>query len=119
MDRPERIGPYRITELLAQGSTSYVVAAMHEGPGGFTAPAALKTLRSTFARSPASARDFLFEARAAAAVVHPHIAQVHGLVEDRDRMFLAMELVRGETVRAILEKSARARSPVPHGVVLG
>ncbi len=109
MDRPEHIGPYRITELLAQGSTSYVVAAMHEGPGGFAAPAALKTLRSAFARSPAAARDFLFEARAAAAVVHPHIAQVHGIVEDRERVFLAMELVRGWSVRALCATLALTR----------
>lgn len=101
MDRPERIGPYRITELIAQGSTSYVMAALNEGPGGFTMPVALKTLRGAFARSPASVRDFLFEARAAASVVHPHIAQVHGLVDERDRLFLVMEHVRGWSVRAL------------------
>jgi serine/threonine-protein kinase len=109
MERPEIIGPYRITELLAQGSTSYVVAAQNEGPGGFTMPVALKTLRSAFARSPASARDFLFEARAAASVVHPHIAQVHGLVEERDRLFLVMELVRGWSVRALCATLALTR----------
>lgn len=101
MDRPERIGPYRITELLAQGSTSYVVAALNEGPGGFTMPVALKTLRSAFARSPSSSRDFLFEARAAASVVHPHIAQAHGLVEERERLFLVMEHVRGWSLRGL------------------
>jgi serine/threonine protein kinase len=109
MERPERIGPYRITELLAQGSTSYVVAALNEGPGGFTMPVALKTLRSSFARSPSSARDFLFEARAAAALVHPHIAQVHGLVDERDRLFLVMEHVRGWSLRGLCATLALTR----------
>jgi serine/threonine-protein kinase len=109
MERPERIGPYRITEMLAQGSTSYVVAALNEGPGGFTMPVALKTLRSSFARSPSSARDFLFEARAAAAIVHPHIAQIHGLVEERDRLFLVMEHVRGWSLRALCATLALTR----------
>ncbi|HUQ05327.1 MAG TPA: serine/threonine-protein kinase [Kofleriaceae bacterium] len=118
MERPERIGPYRITELLAQGSTSYVVAAQHEGPGGFTLPVALKTLRSSFARSPSSSRDFLFEARAAASVVHPHIAQVHGLVDERERLFLVMEHVRGWSLRGLCATLSLTRRTCAYEVAI-
>ena len=62
---------------------------------------------------------FLDEARLVATLNHPNIARLIEVGKDGQVYFLAMELVRGETVRAILEKSARARSPVPHGVVLG
>jgi serine/threonine-protein kinase len=109
MDRSERIGAYRVTELLAQGASSYVVAAVHEGPGGFTRPVAMKTLRGAMARVPSQARDFLFEARAAASVTHPHVVQVHGLLEERDRTFLIMELVRGWSVRAMCATLALTR----------
>jgi serine/threonine-protein kinase len=62
---------------------------------------------------------FLDEARLVATLNHPNIARLLEVGKDGQVYFLAMELVRGETVRAILEKSARGKRPVPHGVVLG
>jgi serine/threonine protein kinase len=101
VDRSERIGAYRVTDLLATGATSSVLAAVAEGPFGFTRTVALKSLRGDAARSPEHVRDFLHEARAAACLDHPHIAQIHALVEERDRHFMVMELVRGWSVRAL------------------
>ncbi len=109
MDRPERIGPYRVTELLAHGNSSYVVAAVLDGPAGYSQPVAMKTLRGALARIPAHARDFVFEARATACVYHPHVVQAHGLIEERDRAFLVMELVRGWSVRALCATLALTR----------
>jgi serine/threonine-protein kinase len=62
---------------------------------------------------------FLDEARLVSTLNHPNIARLVEVGKDGKVYFLAMELVRGETVRAILEKNARARTPVPHAVVLG
>lgn len=113
MDRNDRIGAYRVTELLAQGRSSYVVAAVFEGPGGFTQEVALKTLRGVCARSAAHVRDFVLEARAAASVRHPHVVGVHGLLEERERPFLVMELVRGWSLRALCATVALTRRAAP------
>jgi serine/threonine-protein kinase len=45
---------------------------------------------------------FLREARAAAAVAHPHIATVHEVGEEAGVLFIAMELIEGRTLRALL-----------------
>jgi serine/threonine protein kinase len=62
---------------------------------------------------------FLDEARVVSTLNHPNIARLIEVGKDGQVYFLAMELVRGETVRAILEKNARAKTPVPHAIVLG
>jgi len=112
MDRIERIGSYRITELLAQRTTADVYAAVGEGPGGYAQPVAVKALRTSIARSASHLPQFLHEARAAAAVYHPNIVQAHGLVEEDDRYYLVMELVRGWTVRALAATLALRRRAI-------
>ncbi len=97
----EQIGAYRVTQVIATGRTSCVLAARSQGPAGFTQPVALKVLLDDAARSHELQRDFAQEARAAARVYHPHLVQVHGLVEQRDRNVLVMELVRGWSLRSL------------------
>ncbi|HEX9189507.1 MAG TPA: serine/threonine-protein kinase, partial [Vicinamibacteria bacterium] len=46
---------------------------------------------------------FLQEARAAAAVTHPAIAQVYDVDEGPEGLFIAMELVEGKTVKALIQ----------------
>lgn len=118
LERTERIGPYRVTELIAQGSTSYVLGGAHEGPAGFTLPVAIKTLRGDALRSPAHVRDFVFEARAAARVVHPGIVQVHALLEQGDLPLLVMERVAGWSMRALCATLALTRRHVAHDVAV-
>ncbi len=112
MSRIERIGTYRLVELLAQRTTTDVHAAVCEGPAGYTQPVAVKSLRAALANSSAHVPAFLHEARAAAAVYHPNVVQAHGLLEERDRYFLVMELVRGWTVRALAATLALRRRAI-------
>ncbi len=111
--RIERIGPYRIDEVIAEGATSYVLGGTYEGPSGFSQPVAVKTLRGPALRSPASVRDLVHEATAAAHVVHPGIVQVHALLEEDRLPLLVMERVHGWSLRALCATLALTRRHVP------
>lgn len=50
---------------------------------------------------------FRREARVAASLRHPNVVTVHELVEDGDRLAIAMELVDGPTLEAILAREGR------------
>ena len=88
---PEKIGPYRITEVLGRGGMGVVYSATDERLGRKIALKTLGELKSQ------ELRDRLWrEARAAASLNHPGICQVYGVEERDDELWVAMELLEGE-----------------------
>jgi serine/threonine protein kinase len=71
---------------------------------------ALKVMRPSLASSAEFHRRFLREARLAAAIEHEHIVTVYQVGEDRGVPFLAMQLLRGETLE---ERMRRAGGRLP------
>jgi eukaryotic-like serine/threonine-protein kinase len=65
---------------------------------------AVKILPSQWSRDPERRARFLREARSAAAISHANIAVVHEVGEADGHVFIAMELVDGETLRARMAK---------------
>ena len=61
-------------------------------------PVAIKLLKPELVADPGRKARFLREARSAAAVTHPAIAQVYDIDEDAGTTFIAMEYVDGRTV---------------------
>ncbi len=96
-----RLGPYRV---LGSGGMGVVFEAedtqLHR-------PVALKALLPALAASAAARERFLREARAAAAVAHDHVVTIYQVGEDRGIPFLAMQLLRGETLEARLRREKR------------
>ena len=72
-------------------------------------PVAVKTIRDAGADTPTRER-FWREARAAAAVSHPHICQLYDIAEDGDQLFLVMELLEGQP----LSEKLQAGPVLPH-----
>ncbi len=103
---PARIGPYRVTRKLGEGGMGVVYAAVDEK---LNRQVAVKTIRDAGADTPTRER-FWREARAAAAVSHPHICQLYDIAEDGDQLFLVMELLEGQP----LSEKLRAGSVSPH-----
>jgi eukaryotic-like serine/threonine-protein kinase len=58
---------------------------------------ALKTM-SSLARDETARQRFWREARAAASVNHPNVCQIHEIGEDAGTLFIAMELLEGESL---------------------
>ncbi len=92
---------YAVEELLGKGGMGTVYRARDTR---LQRSVALKVLSTELTSDPERRRRFLQEARAAAAINHPAVAQVYD-VDDVDGVtFIAMELVEGETVRQLVNQ---------------
>jgi len=96
----QAIKHYQVEELLGQGGMGVVYKARDTRLGR---PVALKVLPPEFSRDQDRKGRFLQEAKAAAAVIHPAIAQVYDVDEGPQGLFMAMELVEGKTVKALIQ----------------
>jgi tetratricopeptide (TPR) repeat protein/tRNA A-37 threonylcarbamoyl transferase component Bud32 len=91
---PERIDRFEIIELVGAGGMGVVYRARDPR---LDRDVALKLVRADL-RHVDSAR-LRREARALAALSHPHVVQVFEVGEDRGRLYLAMEYVPGRNLR--------------------
>ncbi len=87
---------FRLAELLGKGGMGFVYRAIDEK---LHREVALKVLPPDLASDPERRARLIVEARAAAAVAHANVAAVYEVEEDGDQVFIAMELVEGETLR--------------------
>ena len=91
---------YEIEALIGKGGMGEVYRARDVRLGRAVA---LKILPQEFTADPQRRSRFMQEARAASAVNHPSIAQVYDVDEVDGTVFLAMELVEGKTLRALIK----------------
>jgi Protein kinase domain len=101
-----RIGPYHVREQVGRGGMGVVYAAEDERLGRAVA---LKMLPPSYSRDSVARERLSREARAAAALSHPSIATVYALEEFDGDLFIASELVRGQTLRTTLASGALPR----------
>jgi serine/threonine protein kinase len=99
---------YVCLQRIGRGGMAELFLARREGPAGFRKLVALKRLLPHLADDPTFARMFIGEARLAASLVHPHVAQVLDVGELEGRSFLAMEYVHGQDLRAVLQRAGKA-----------
>jgi serine/threonine protein kinase/tetratricopeptide (TPR) repeat protein len=110
---PTRIGHYAIARKLGEGGMGVVYAARDER---LERTVAVKTMSSLTADETARQR-FWREARAAASVNHPNICQIHEIGEDGGTLFIAMELLEGESLADRLRGGPLgAAEAVPHAL---
>lgn len=94
---PQRLGKYSIEERIGHGGMGVVWKA-HDPDLNRTV--AIKVLAPSLAQSFTSRRRFQREARAAAAISHPHVLTIHAVEEENDTPFLVMEYVSGGSLKA-------------------
>jgi serine/threonine protein kinase len=92
---PANIGPYRVLGLLGMGGMGEVFRARDSK---LHRDVALKLLPDAFASDPDRVARFRREARALAALNHPHIGAIYGLEESDGQQALVLELVEGVTL---------------------
>ncbi|MBU0638515.1 MAG: protein kinase [Planctomycetes bacterium] len=109
-DEPEylaQLGAYKIVDYLGRGGMGIVLKAREESLGSTVA---LKILRPDLAGDAAALARFAREARAAAALRHPHIVTVYAIGQERGVHYIAMEYVPGPSLAQVI-RSAKPRSP--------
>jgi serine/threonine-protein kinase len=104
------LGHFTVLAKIGQGGMGVVYRAVDET---LRRDVALKVLPDEVTADPERRARFVREARAAAAVSHPSIATIYEVGEADGRVWLAMELVEGEPLRARIE-----RSPLPFGAAI-
>ena len=97
-------GKYRLVEPIAAGGMAEVWRAEAPGAEGFVKEVALKVIRGGHDADEAFVRMFVQEARLASRLAHANIVQVFDFDHVDGRYYLAMELVRGRTLRDAVER---------------
>ena len=102
-----RLGPYEIVAALGAGGMGEVYKARDTR---LDRTVAIKVLPSDLAGDADRRSRFEREARAIAALEHPHICALYDVGEQSDVHYLVMQHLEGETLAARL---ARVKGPLP------
>jgi hypothetical protein len=97
---PDRFGIYKVVELLGTGGMGRVYRALDEA---LDREVALKTLLPALAADSDFVARFTREARSAAALNHPNITQVYATGLEGTIPYFAMELIRGQSLEALVK----------------
>jgi len=95
----DRLARYEIRGFVGAGGMGEVYRAHDER---LDREVAIKVLPEAFANDRDRLRRFEREARAAAAINHPNILDVHDLGEHQGRPFIVTELLEGESLRTVI-----------------
>ncbi len=95
-------GPYELVRRLGSGGMAETYLAVRRGPGGFEQHVCVKRILPALESDPELVRMFMEEARLAAQLRHSNITQVVDFGVVSGSHYLALELVDGMDLRALL-----------------
>ncbi len=99
-------GRYTIVNIIGQGGMGCIYRARDNTLGG---EVALKTLLPQFVRNKLVVERFFNEARIARHLSHPNIIRVHDIGMSDNVVYISMELVKGKSLRNILDELPQGR----------
>jgi serine/threonine-protein kinase len=113
-----RLDRYELLCPIAEGGMASVWIARLRGKRGFEKLVAIKTILPKFAEDPRFERMFLDEAALSAKIEHGNVAQVLDLGEEHDVLYIAMELVDGDSLSKLLRVVQKKNLAIPTGILL-
>ena len=109
----DALGRYEIIERIAVGGMAEIYLGRVRGTAGFDKLVAIKRILPFVALDNSFVEMFLAEARLAATLRHPNIADVFDVGIESGSYFFAMEYIHGEDLRSIRIESEAKRRIVP------
>lgn len=105
---PPKLGPFELLRRLGAGGMAETFLAVRRGPAGFEQRVCIKRILPAYETDREFVAAFLDEARTSAALRHANIVQVvdFGLNAADGSHYLALELVDGMDLRALMEQHA-------------
>ena len=110
---PDRIGRYRLMDLLGRGGMGLVFRGRADGSDS---DVAVKLVRPDLLSDPRARERFRREALLASRIAHPGICPVLEVGVDQDLPFLVMPLLHGRTLRSMLQEHDADRTTVLHHI---
>src|SRR4051794_13800655 len=98
------VAGFRVESLLGRGAMASVYRARDEASGEVVA---LKLLDEDVARDERFRRRFLRESEVARTLAHPNVVATRRAGEDAGRLYLALELIDGASLRDVLRREGR------------
>jgi len=105
-------GQFRLLRRIASGGMATVYEAEQMGDRGFTKRVALKVIHDKYAAQPEWLQLFIDEAKLSANLVHGNIVQIYQFEEVDGQFFMAMEYIRGVTLRALIDHHRAIGEPM-------
>jgi eukaryotic-like serine/threonine-protein kinase len=119
-DAPEklpfsRLGRYEVRAKIAEGGMA--VLYLGRSVDDERPVVALKVIRPEFARDMSFLAMFLDEAKLTSRLSHPSIVKIYEQASHDGRLFIAMELLFGQSLASVWEASQKRGPPLPPEVV--
>ncbi len=99
---PEKIGPYRVLEVIGSGGMGVVYAAHDEK---LNRRVAIKVLQPHTAEDPEQRKRLRWDAQAACALQHPNIVTVFEVGTEDGSDYVVMECISGKTLGRLIPKA--------------
>ncbi len=109
---------YEILSKLAEGGMAELFIARNVTGAGVERLVVLKRILPFHATNERLVEMFVHEARLAAQLQHPNVAQVYDVGQLGSSYFFTMELVHGETVRDLMLLARSMRQPLSFATIL-
>lgn|GEM_PF-1553030 len=110
---------YVLVEHIATGGMAEIYRAQYSGIEGFAKELVIKRLREEFAARPSVVQMFLDEARVAATLTHQNVVHTYDLGELQGEYYIAMELLKGQELVAVLRRAVKTGHMLPMQIALG
>lgn len=116
---PARFGKYTLVRRMATGGMAELYLAIMRGMASFEKVVVIKRILPQMTQDPEFVEMLLTEARIAATLSHPNIAQTFDVGQHGGTYFIAMEHVHGDDIRGIvrqMKKKGHREFPLEHAI---
>jgi hypothetical protein len=114
----ERLGRYTLIRRIATGGMAEIFVASSDGPDGVEQLVAIKRILPEHVRNREFLTMFMNEARVAATLRHPNVVRAYDFGSEDGAYYLAMEYLRGQDTRRIVQTLALAGKKLPMEVAV-